>query len=155
MPRKENWKKNARKQQRNSQKFSFFNKTSSPSTSAQDEEVPSLSSFEPLEGERHQQKSQEAVTFEENLQQYGILQSEFIQIFPVFWLLSTLPVTVASLERSIGKLKLIKDYLRSQMGQSRLSSLALLSIESKVAYEMDLTTVINEFANKKVRKRNF
>jgi len=44
-------------------------------------------------------------------------------------LLLTLPVTVASCERSFSKLKLIKNYLRSTMGQGRLSGLAILSIE--------------------------
>jgi len=43
----------------------------------------------------------------------------------------TLPVTVASAERSFSKLKLIKTFLRSTMSQVRLSSLAILSIESR------------------------
>jgi len=43
----------------------------------------------------------------------------------------TLPVSIASCERSFNKLKLIKNYLRSSMGQERLSSLSTLSIEYK------------------------
>ena len=42
----------------------------------------------------------------------------------------TICVSVASCERSFSKLKLIKTYLRSTMVKSRLSDLALLSIEN-------------------------
>ena len=57
--------------------------------------------------------------------------------FPNFWtalrILLTIPVTVASGERSFSKLKLIKTYLRSTMSQERLNGLAILSIENEVA----------------------
>ena len=45
-------------------------------------------------------------------------------------ILLTIPVTVASGERSFSRLKLIKSYLRSTMIQARLSGLAVLSIEN-------------------------
>ena len=51
------------------------------------------------------------------------------------WL--TLPVTVASGERSFSKLKLIKTYLRSTMTQERLTNFAILSIEQDVAKTLD------------------
>ena len=57
-------------------------------------------------------------------------------------------------ERSFSKLKLIKTYLRSTMGQTRLSSLALLSIEKDLMREMTFEDVICEFANVKSRKVN-
>lgn len=66
----------------------------------------------------------------------------------------TMPVTTASCERSISKLKLIKNYLRSTMGQERLSNLAILSIEQEIASKMDYTSIIEEFASKKARKVN-
>ena len=43
----------------------------------------------------------------------------------------TMAVSVASRERSFSKLKLTKTYLRSTMGQNRLTNLAILSIERK------------------------
>lgn len=57
-------------------------------------------------------------------------------------------------ERSFSKLKLIKTYLRSTMGQARLSSLALLSIEKDFMREMTFEDVICDFANAKSRKVN-
>ena len=41
----------------------------------------------------------------------------------------TISISVASCERSLSKLKLVKTYLRSQMTDARLSGLAVLSIE--------------------------
>ena len=49
----------------------------------------------------------------------------------------TLPVTVASAERSFSKLKIVKTYLRSTMSQGRLASLAILSIESETSLDLD------------------
>lgn len=67
-------------------------------------------------------------------------------------LLLTIPVSVASCERSFSKLKLIQSYLRSTMTQERLTNLAILSIESDVASALDYTLLINEFASLKARK---
>lgn len=70
-------------------------------------------------------------------------------------LLLTIPVTVASGERSFSKLKLIKNYLRTSVSQDRLCGLALLSIENKVASKLDYNDLIAEFAAKKSRKVAF
>ena len=67
-------------------------------------------------------------------------------------ILLTLPVTVASGERSFSKLKRIKTYLRSTIGQERLSGLALIAIENEIAKEIDLKEVIREFAQIKARR---
>jgi hAT family C-terminal dimerisation region len=48
-------------------------------------------------------------------------------------LLVTLPVTVASAERSFAKLKIIKTYLGSKISQYRLGGLALLATENECA----------------------
>ena len=57
--------------------------------------------------------------------------------YPNAWIaykiLLTIPVTVASAERSFSKLKLIKYYLRSTMLQERLNGLAMLSIGKDLA----------------------
>lgn len=64
----------------------------------------------------------------------------------------TLPVTIASAERSFSKLKLIKNYLRSTMLQERLSDLTILSIESELARTVDFSQVIDSFASIKARR---
>ncbi|EZA54577.1 Zinc finger MYM-type protein, partial [Ooceraea biroi] len=64
----------------------------------------------------------------------------------------TLPVSIASCERSFSKLKLIKNYLRSTMGQERLSSLSILSIEHNIVKDINYDDVIDEFAEMKARK---
>ncbi|XP_077314594.1 zinc finger MYM-type protein 1-like [Lithobates pipiens] len=70
-------------------------------------------------------------------------------------ILLTLPITVASGERSFSKLKIIKNYLRSSMSQERLVGLATLSIENAIAQEIDFEILLKEFANAKARKVNF
>jgi hypothetical protein len=69
-------------------------------------------------------------------------------------ILFTMPVTVASAERSFSKLKLLRNYLRSKMSQERLNGLATLCIEKKLLDAIDLDTIINDFASKNA-KRNF
>lgn len=72
-----------------------------------------------------------------------------------FRILLTIPVSVASGERSFSKLKLIKTYLRNSMGQDRLSELAIISIEKEIANSIDYDDIIEDFANKKSRKLEF
>ncbi|XP_025191891.1 uncharacterized protein LOC112592118 [Melanaphis sacchari] len=67
----------------------------------------------------------------------------------------TIPVTVASAERSFSKLKLIKNYLRNSMSQNRLSNIAILNIERSRTDELDIEKIIDNFANAKARKKNF
>lgn len=66
----------------------------------------------------------------------------------------TLPVTVASCERSFSKLKIIKNYLRSTMGQERLSGLAVISIERDISTTVNYDDVIDQFAACKARRVN-
>ena len=67
----------------------------------------------------------------------------------------TLPVTVASAERSFSKLKLIKTYLRSTLAQERLDGLSLLAIEPDAAQKLDTNIIIDKFANTKARSTKF
>ena len=71
-----------------------------------------------------------------------------------FKIFLTLPVTVASAERSFSKLKLIKNYLRSTMSQERLSGLSILSIENERARKLNLSGIVKKFAEKNARRRN-
>jgi hypothetical protein len=79
----------------------------------------------------------------------------FHNLFVALRILLTLPITVASAERSFSKLKLIKSYLRSQMSQARLVGLATISIEKKIADQLNMEELIREFAALKARRVNF
>lgn len=68
---------------------------------------------------------------------------------------ATLPVTVASAERSFSKLKHIKNYLRSTMSQDRLNGLALISINHEVSRGISYDETIDEFATRKTRRVKF
>ena len=64
----------------------------------------------------------------------------------------TIPVTVASAERSFSKLKLVKIFPRRTMLQDRMVSLTRLSIESELARKIDFSNVIKIFAHQKAKK---
>ncbi|KAM7160113.1 zinc finger MYM-type protein 1-like [Macrochelys suwanniensis] len=77
-------------------------------------------------------------------------------LFPIAFvalrILLTLPLTVASGERSFSKRKLIKTHLRSTMTQETLVSLAIISIEHELAQTVDLQEAVQIFATKKAWK---
>jgi hypothetical protein len=70
-------------------------------------------------------------------------------------ILLTLPVSVASGERSFSKLKIIKNYLRSTIAQKRLNNLSIIAIESDIMDSIDLEEIVKEFATNKARKVDF
>ena len=72
--------------------------------------------------------------------------SFFPQLCKLLLLFLTIPVTVASAERSFSKLKIIKSYLRSFMAQERLDGLTLISIENNEITQTIKDEVINHFA---------
>ena len=66
-----------------------------------------------------------------------------------------LPVTSASCERAFSKMKIIKNYLRSAIGQERLTNLSILSIEFDVTNSLSFDDVIDKFSSLKARKIKF
>ena len=86
-------------------------------------------------------------------------KNELIEAFPNVYIMMSmyLCMFVANCkgERSFSKLKLILNYLRNTMGQERLSSLALLSIENKMLRTLDFDDVIDKFASQKARRKDF
>ncbi|XP_025202810.1 uncharacterized protein LOC112599903 [Melanaphis sacchari] len=75
------------------------------------------------------------------------LQNPFPNATVSHRILLTIPITVASAERSFSKLKLIKSYLRTSMTQERLTSLAILSIEEDIASNLDCWSRSQQFTN--------
>jgi hypothetical protein len=64
----------------------------------------------------------------------------------IFKIFATLPVTTCTAERSFSVLRLIKNHLRSTMGNDRLNGLALLSIHKNV--KLDYDSVVAEYTRK-------
>ena len=64
----------------------------------------------------------------------------------------TIPVTVASAERSFSKLKLLKSYLRSTMTQERLNDLAMIALESDMLEKIDYERIIEDFISKNAQR---
>ena len=82
------------------------------------------------------------------------IESLYPQICVCLRIFLAIPVSVEAEERSFSKLALI-NHLRSSMSQERLSSLMTLSIEHKLAKQMDYEQLIDTFATEKARKINF
>ena len=72
---------------------------------------------------------------------------ELCKLMKIFW---TTPITSCSAERSFSCLRRLKSYLRSTMGQERLTALALLNIERDIM--PDIEKIINVFAKQAPRK---
>jgi len=69
--------------------------------------------------------------------------------------LLTIPVTVASAERSFSKLKLLKSYLRSTMTQERLNDLAMIALESDMLEKINYERIIEDFISKNAQRIKF
>jgi len=82
------------------------------------------------------------------------LITSFSDLLTAFYLFLTLPVTVASAERTFSKLKLIKNYVRSTMFQTRLF-LAMISIKNERAKKLNLSLLVKTFAQDRNRKKSF
>jgi len=65
-----------------------------------------------------------------------------------------LSATVASGERLLSKLKLIKNYLRSIIFQER-TNLATVSIEHEITNKFDTSKFVKQFAEVKARHERF
>ncbi|GBN13070.1 hypothetical protein AVEN_113846-1 [Araneus ventricosus] len=85
------------------------------------------------------------------ISKYG-LRNAYPNIETALRIFMTMSVRVASCELSFSKLKVIRNYLRSSMGESRLSNLTILSIEYEKASKLDFNEVIDEFALFTARK---
>ena len=82
------------------------------------------------------------------------MSSVFPNLKQLLKIYTVMPVSSASAERSFSRLKIIKNYARSTMEESRLSDLSLLSIERSTSEKLDFDNVIQTFANIKNRRKN-
>lgn len=56
-------------------------------------------------------------------------------------------------ERFFSVLKRIKDYLRTTIGQQRLSSLAILQIKQEIMNSINFNEIIKKFVEEKCRRK--
>lgn len=70
----------------------------------------------------------------------------FFELFRLCKIAIVLPVSSASCERSFSCLKIIKDDRRNGIGQDKLTSCSILSIESKRAKVLDMDDFVRRFA---------
>lgn len=78
--------------------------------------------------------------------------STFPNVLTALKMYRCLMISNASGERSFSKLKLIKNCLRSTMGQARLNALSIMSIEYEILKDIPFDTILNEFILRKNRK---
>ena len=83
------------------------------------------------------------------------LQEIYPNVYIFLVILLTTPVTVASAESFFSRLKLINNTSRSTMTDDRLSALAIISVENKIARSLDYDALIKQFAENKARKKRF
>ena len=69
------------------------------------------------------------------------------ELYQLYRLFVTLPVTTASCERSFSKLTIVKNNLRSTMAQERLENLIILSVENDITIELHYESIIDSFAS--------
>lgn len=77
----------------------------------------------------------------------------FPNVYVALRMFLTLPVTNCEGERSFSLLGRVKNELRTKMNQERLCWLSLMAIESELTKSLDFDDIIQEFAQRKVRRR--
>jgi hypothetical protein len=80
------------------------------------------------------------------------LHSTFPNVSVALRMYFSLMITNCSGERSFSTMALIKNKNRATMGDSRLSALSLLSIESELLRQLNFSNIIETFASNKARK---
>lgn len=94
-----------------------------------------------------------------NLPSHAVECLEFCtpEIFPsirtMLLILSSLPVSTSSAERSFSTLSLIKTWLRNRCGQNRLTGLALLYVHRDI--KIDRERVVDRYIEKGGKRRKF
>jgi len=76
----------------------------------------------------------------------------------VVHILLVIPATLCSAERSFSALRRLKTYLRNNMGQQRVSNIALINIERKYANSVpnnDMDRIIDKFGRRNGRDSYF
>ena len=81
------------------------------------------------------------------------LSGVFPHIYVAFRIFLSIPVTYCESERSFSALTIIKNKYRCMMGESRLTSLSILSIECELTMNITFEDIIKKFAQEESRKK--
>ena len=73
------------------------------------------------------------------------LHNLYADLFRVITIVATLPVTVASYERTHSKVKIIHNYLRAAMSPDRLEDLVQISSERDITDNIKLSKLVEVF----------
>ena len=110
--------------------------------------TPKKCDWHPPFGCHHSQARLKGRAARGDLARGGETPKQQVPLFIALRIVLTLPVSVASGERSFSKLKLIKNYLKSSIFQERLIGLSLMSIEYDVLQKIDINTFIKDCGKK-------
>ena len=80
------------------------------------------------------------------LRQTG-LHRAYSELYQLYRLFATLPITSAFCERSFSKLTIVKNKLRSTVVQHRLENLMILFVENDLTDQLNFESVIDSFAS--------
>uniref|UniRef100_H3A5I6 DUF4371 domain-containing protein n=1 Tax=Latimeria chalumnae TaxID=7897 RepID=H3A5I6_LATCH len=83
------------------------------------------------------------------------LESSFPNVTVMYKIAVTLPVTSAGVEHTFSKLKLIKMRLHSTMGDKRLQTLIIISIERNSLDSIEVSDIIDKFAEQENHRIRF
>ncbi|XP_076366762.1 uncharacterized protein LOC143255257 [Tachypleus tridentatus] len=107
---------------------------------------------------RKKDKGQEVSTPLELATMLEPYKDAFMDLHKFVCIAVTLPVTSAACERSFSCLKLLKTYFCNGSGNNHTSNLAVISVNSRRAKQLDIDTVIDTFAanhQNRYQQRNF
>lgn len=76
------------------------------------------------------------------------------QVLGLLHLISVVPASAASAERSFSALRRLKTYLRSTMTQKRMTHLLLLHVHSQYTAKIVLNDVLREFASRSAERKS-
>ena len=94
-------------------------------------------------------KQQKSKSFIDMVQSLEKMPKAFSQIIQIMHIVLTLPVTTASNERFFSTLKRVKSYLRTTIGDDRLSHLMLMAVEPAMVKRFNMEDLVEEFARKR------
>ena len=92
-------------------------------------------------------------TVSETIAKHEVSEDDYSNINTILTIVTTLPDTSCSCERSCSTLRRLKTFNRTTMLEERLNGLALLYVHRQVPVDLDVA--VDQFANAKPRRMQF